>query len=42
MTAAVGIAVGLGRLGLAAISVAIAWVILRLLLKIESSGKPAA
>jgi putative Mg2+ transporter-C (MgtC) family protein len=42
MTAAVGIAAGLGRLGLAAISVAIAWVILRLLLRIESAGKQAA
>jgi putative Mg2+ transporter-C (MgtC) family protein len=40
MTAAVGVAAGLGRLGLAAISVAIAWLILRVMLRIESR-KPA-
>jgi putative Mg2+ transporter-C (MgtC) family protein len=35
MTAAVGLAAGMGRIGLAAISVAIAWVILAILTRLE-------
>src|SRR5512134_3366252 len=37
MTTAVGVAVGLGRLGVAAMSVALAWVILSVLARVERS-----
>jgi putative Mg2+ transporter-C (MgtC) family protein len=42
MTTAVGVAVGLGRLGVAAVSVALAWVILSVLARVERQLAPAA
>jgi putative Mg2+ transporter-C (MgtC) family protein len=42
MTTAVGVAVGLGRLGIAAVSVALAWVILSVLGRIERQVAPYA
>jgi putative Mg2+ transporter-C (MgtC) family protein len=42
MTTAVGVAVGLGRLGIAAVSVALAWVILSVLGRIERQLAPDA
>jgi putative Mg2+ transporter-C (MgtC) family protein len=38
VTAAVGLAAGLGRLGLAAMSVALAWVVLDVLARVERRG----
>jgi putative Mg2+ transporter-C (MgtC) family protein len=42
MTTAVGVAVGLGRLGVAAVSVALAWVILSVLARLERQLAPPA
>jgi putative Mg2+ transporter-C (MgtC) family protein len=41
MTTAVGVAVGLGRIGVAAVSVALAWVILSVLARFERQLAPA-
>lgn len=41
MTTAVGVAVGLGRLGVAAVSVALAWVILSVLARLERQLAPS-
>jgi putative Mg2+ transporter-C (MgtC) family protein len=40
MTAAVGVAAGLGRIGLAAMSVVLAWIILAILARIEARIEP--
>lgn len=40
MTAAVGLAAGLGRLGLAALGVAFAWVILAIVARVEGRSQP--
>lgn len=40
MTAAVGVAAGLGRIGLAAMAVALAWVILAVLARLEARVSP--
>lgn len=42
MTAAVGVAAGLGRIGLAAMAVTLAWVILAILARIEPDHSPKA
>ena len=41
MTAAIGLAAGLGRLGLAAIGVALAWIILAIINRLARKQQPA-